>query len=129
MRAKLKDYLIFLGVILANLLFYKQIQRFFRSIYERFEKRVTNKHGLECPIALRHWPEGYNYMVLIRATYKSRYCVWFFNKDPEFWLEENGSSYWIAQYPYNIKYGKDIPFGPATKHFDSQYLGQLKWER
>ena len=128
MKASLLEIVFFLGVIALNLLYYKQIQAFFRKIYTFFEKRVENKYGLICPIATRHWPYGFDYMVLERR--QNSYRCYFYDKEPELWIDtEDGSSHWFSQCPYQVQAGKDIPFGPVTKEYE--FFGQeaLKWKR
>ena len=127
MKANLIEITVFLAVIILNLLFYKDILRFFRKIYASFEKKPVNQYGIVCPVALRHWPKGFNYVVLDKR--KSFYRAYFFDKEPELHKDEDGVFYWYAKYPYQVQSFIDIPFGPATKFFDEQYLGNLKWSR
>jgi len=127
MKANIYEIAILIAIIVLNLLFYKDILRFFRKIYSSFEEKPVNRYGIVCPVALRHWPDNFQFMVLDKR--KTFYKVYFFDKEPEMHVDEDGVRYWYAKYPYNIQSYIDIPFGPATKVFDANDEKILKWQR
>jgi len=123
MKTLLLEGAIFFAFIALNLIYYKQVLAFFRTIYKKFERRNVNEHGVECPVPLRFWPEGYDYMVLDKRN--TFYRAYFFNREPQLWTEEDGQQYWIAEYPYEIKSFKDF----EVERFMKIPLDFLKWKR
>lgn len=128
MKPSILEFVFFIGFIAINLLFYRQILAFFSGIYRRFEKRVTNEHGIVCPIATRHWPEGYDYMVLEKKGKGFR--VLFYNAKPTY-ANLSSEPFWFSNDnygSYKVMAGIEVPLKAISK-WEGENLSLLVWKR
>lgn len=128
MKPSFIEIVFFIGIIAINFFYYEKIAFFFRSIYLRNEKRIKNVHGIECPIATRHWPKGYNYMALERK--EDGYRALFFDAEPQY-ANLGVESFWFSNDnygTYKVLNGIEIPLEAITK-WDGKNISLLKWEK
>lgn len=128
MKEKLLEAAIFLGFIAINLLFYRRIGGLLRRVYRMFERRLKNEYGILCPIATRHWPEGYNWMVLEKR--EDCFRALFYNAKPTY-ADLGSDCFWFSNDnhgSYKVLTGIEIPFEAITK-WNGKNLSLLRWEK
>lgn len=128
MKPSILEVAFFIGIIAINLYYYPQILKFFRNIYRRFEKHITNEHGIPCPVATRHWPEGYNWMVLEKK--EDSFRALFYNAKPTY-ADLGSDCFWFSNDnhgSYKVLAGVEIPFEAVSK-WSGKNLSLLRWEK